>query len=594
MGAVETSMVATEAVGLTASVGFKGVLAGMLLMAMLASLLGREFSRERLVFALYGVLGFGFLVFPPWGSLLLLTLLLIAHARYLQSREQSQMLLASGVLVLLEIAALLCVWLLDSDGALLAAPLLALFIADVITQESKEQGPELVSVGEAGAVFSRQEMPPDRGMLRRLFYSLGQEKLAGCQLILLRLSGFEQLNHSLGNEFTELLLLQSITRMQIQLDDEAVMSLSSLGGTNDRLVRIGAYDFAFITCPEIQRQHVHQQLIGELITAINKPFTLEGCVVEIKPRVSYIEIGQRKDFDHLLSLLYLALDAEPELDVVPFHEQMEKDFSLRQQRIQELSRVDFNEEFELYFQPVVENETKKIAYLELLLRWRHPSEGLLNAERFINELESAGLGYRLATFVMEKAAELAMALRMEGVATPLSVNLFGFEVLQPEFVEFMAEISEEHKLKPGDIILESPLSVFLELDDQGFSIIKRLNHIGIEICLDGLGNTPIWLAKLPKLHFNYVKLDAELTSNLDFTSNARALLSGLIDMHKHLKAKVICQGIESPAQYSFIKEFNTYAAQGFLFSQPLSTMGMIAWLRQWHYKLENKLVPYAD
>ena len=76
----------------------------------------------------------------------------------------------------------------------------------------------------------------------------------------------------------------------------------------------------------------------------------------------------------------------------------------------------------------------------------------------------------------------------------------------------------------------------------------------------------------------------QLTEDVDYTSANKALLNGLIDMHRHLKAQVICQGIETEAQLSYIKEFNVQGAQGFIFTQPLPLEGLLGWGRQWRHQ----------
>ncbi|MFM9785531.1 EAL domain-containing protein, partial [Streptomyces scabiei] len=93
--------------------------------------------------------------------------------------------------------------------------------------------------------------------------------------------------------------------------------------------------------------------------------------------------------------------------------------------------------------------------------------------------------YPLAEFVIERAAELVMALRMEGIKMPLSINIFGPEMLNEEFIAFIDQVFLEHHLLPGDLIIECPLEVFMNLDEQGKAMVARLNSKGVKMCVDG-------------------------------------------------------------------------------------------------------------
>ena len=99
-----------------------------------------------------------------------------------------------------------------------------------------------------------------------------------------------------------------------------------------------------------------------------------------------------------------------------------------------------------------------------------------------------------------------MALRMEGIKMPLSINVFGPEMLNEEFISFIDQVFTEHQLLPGDLIIECPLEVFLNLDAQGKAMVARLSSQGVKMCVDGLGDSPVWLAKLPNLAVEYVKV----------------------------------------------------------------------------------------
>ena len=251
----------------------------------------------------------------------------------------------------------------------------------------------------------------------------------------------------------------------------------------------------------------------------------------------------------------------------------------------EKTHDDFKEQLELYFQPVIRHSDNGIEFLELLLRWQHPKQGILAAGKFIEDIRIAGLALPVAQYVIERAAEIAMVLKMEGIKMALSVNVFGPEMLHEEFIEFLDDVLLTHHLEAGDLIIECPSALFMSLDPQGVAMIARLRSIGVRLCVDGFGEAPLVLAKLPKLTVDYVKVGQSLTRDHQHQGALRGIVRGLVDMQHQLDCAVICEGVENQEQLKFAQSLNTFAAQGYYFERPLSSVGMLTWIKQ--YQLEH-------
>ena len=414
--------------------------------------------------------------------------------------------------------------------------------------------------------------------LRQGYYGWCKDEQVNTVLVIIRLEGFEQVNQHIGRDFGDILLVQSANRIKEQLDNSEIVLL----GTQGKLAHLGGLNFAFI-CSLVNQKHIHEQVIERILNATQQPFNVANCTVEIKARASFVTCNEQSSrFDNLVSYAYLALDSCPNKQVIPYHQQMMVEQCEQQARIKELANIDFSSELELYFQPIICNDKEQIEFLELLLRWQHPKQGILSANRFINDIRIAGLGYSLAKFVIKRAAKLAMALKKEGVAIPLSINVFGTEMLNEEFVEFVDSVVSEYNLSSGNLIIECPLHIFTDLDDQGKAMISRLNNLGLKICVDGLGDNPILLSKLPSLAVEYVKVSPSLTADFSNKNNIRSLVGGMVDMHNQQKTKVIFEGVETLEQLKFVKSLQAYAAQGYYFGHPLSSVGLISWLKEWH------------
>ncbi|MFC3032895.1 EAL domain-containing protein [Pseudoalteromonas fenneropenaei] len=433
------------------------------------------------------------------------------------------------------------------------------------------------------AVMARQTDPlgvADRESLRQAFLTFQGLSPCPAMLVMIRLQGFQEVNLHLGRDFGDILLVQSANRLKQQLRHTEVLSIPCINSF-EKVAHLGGLHFVFI-CKLQEHKHLHEQLLDDIFKNTLKPFNVANCTLEITARASYVSCDEADgQFEQILSLAYLALDSNPEQTVVPYQSQLQVRKQEQQSRLAELAKVDFRQEFELYFQPVVRHRDGDIEFLELLLRWQHPKQGILAANVFIDDIRIAGLSLRLAQYVIERAAELAMALQMEKRPIALSFNVFGPEMLHEEFIEFIDKVMTEHNLPQGKLIIECPAALFLSLSSQEVAMIARLKSLGVRLCVDGFGEAPLVLAKLPKLAVDYVKIGQSLTREHQQQGQFKAMVRGMVEIQQQLNSKVLCEGVETLEQLQFVKSLNTYGAQGYYFARPLSSVGMLTWLERW-------------
>lgn len=565
--------------GILADSRFAIFFSGALLMAMIATLLVVKSNSIKFSYLCIALIGFAILSNEtPW----LVILLTFGFCFYLwQAFEHNNwaMIMVSAAAGLLFVLLLSAYFLIHIPLFWVVLAILLLTLAGFFNDNAAIKNQRIENTPEQETFIDNSPLAAFSNIskLRKKVDEWCINKPLNAVLVIIRLEGFEQVNQHLGRNFGDLLLAQSANRIKALLESDEVVNLAP----QEKLAHLGGLNFAFI-CDLANQKHIHEQLIQKILDATLKPFNVANCTVEVKARASYVDCTEQKnDFDNLISFAYLALDSYPDRRVIAYRKQMMVEQLEQQARLKELANIDFSSEFELYFQPIICNENGKIEFLELLLRWQHPKQGILSANRFIDDIKIAGLAFQLATFVMERAAELAMALRMEGMAIPLSVNVFGPEMLNEEFVEFVDNITKDHQLETGDLIVECPLHIFTNLDSKGKAMIARLNNIGLKICVDGLGDNPVLLSKLPSLAVEYIKVAPSLTADFSNQNTIRSLIGGMVEMHNQQKTKVIFEGIETLEQLRFIKSLNAYAAQGYYFGHPLSSVGLMSWLKQW-------------
>lgn len=555
-------------------------MSGALLMAMFTTLVTAKNNEMRLGSLFAGFVGLGLLSGGPTWLLFFVGISFCLNFYQAVTKRNKTLLILTGLALVLFVFLVVSYWFFNTAIFWCVTAILIMLLSDlnaksefVVEQQKTAHIPESEPYTDPSPLADFA----DKQQLRHAFNAFATHSPFKAALVILRLEGFEQVNQHIGRDFGDLLLAQSANRIKDLLGNDEVLTLK----TQTKLAHLGGLNFAFI-CNLQRHTHLHQQLIDSILSAALKPFNVANCTIEVKIRASYVYCNQSDQLlDEYIRCAFLALDSQPSKQVIEYHQHMLIDQQEQQARLSELANIDFTKEFELYFQPIIGNEEGKIEFLELLLRWQHPLQGTLSASRFIDDIKIAGLAYPLAEFVIERAGELAMALRLEGVSTPLSINVFGPEMLNAEFVEFVYGVMSNHQLKPGDLIIECPLHIFTNLDSKGRSMIARLNNMGLKVCVDGLGDNPVLLAKLPNLSVEYIKVSPALTADFSNQNNIRSLVTGMVDMHNQQNTKVIFEGVETLDQLKFVKSLKAYASQGYYFGHPLSSVGLVSWLKQW-------------
>lgn len=571
--------------------------AGMVFLALLSCMQYKQSIIHRVFNLLSGIGALSFLSFNSSILLIAFVFLVSAHAIFLLTTEKGNKVVKIGMLITLSSIVLLSslVWL-----SLLPASVISLVIIPLLLSQSTKTslievpGFSVNTTNAQNQKNSDQGMYlPDRALLKQAFNKWQQKEAGDCVFVLIKFDGLNDINQRLGRELSDILLTQLAFKVKKQLDHEALITILEFEEEHIKLAQLSSVDFVFVI-GTIEHQHLHEKLIQKIQMATEQASVIKGQSQNIILRAAFAKGDKDSTIESLIEHTYLAIDSvqcEGER-IAQYLPEMSVDQQAQLKTIGELASLNFDDAFELHFHPIVELETNKIEFVELLLRWKHPEKGVLSASSFVEEIRLAGLAYEVAIWVFEKAAEISLVLKCQNLHVPVSINLFGAELLQDEFIEKVDEILTEHNLTSQDIIIECPANILTNFDDSGSTMLKRLKAIGLPICLDDVGVSPLSLANLSFMPLNYIKIDEHLIEELSRNVNARSLLSGIIDMGNNLQTKVICEGIESEKLLEFIKGFNCYGAQGYVFTRPLNSEGLISWLMQWQKKLDEKVIPY--
>ncbi|KOS64867.1 EAL domain-containing protein [Lysinibacillus agricola] len=237
---------------------------------------------------------------------------------------------------------------------------------------------------------------------------------------------------------------------------------------------------------------------------------------------------------------------------------------------QELHKALANEEFYLDFQPQVNLKTGKIESVEALVRWRHPTRGFVSPELFIPIAEESGLIIPLGKWILETACSQAKTWEEQGLPPmKVAVNLSLGQLFQQDLVQMVQEILQRTNLEPKYLQLEITESMTMNID-QMTQLLHELKALGIQIAVDDFGTGYSSLSYLKDFPIDCLKIDRTFVRNIQHNPNDEALVSMILSMAKHLRLKVVAEGIEEVEQLAFLIDGDCDYIQGYLFSKPIS------------------------
>ncbi len=401
---------------------------------------------------------------------------------------------------------------------------------------------------------------------RNLFKVLIEKHLARARqqrtefaVLLLDLDRFKLVNDGLGHQAGDTLLEQVSSRIKASIRDVDVAA------------RMGGDEFALIIEPGgTALQDWAETLAARLNAAIGKPYEIDrqkvviGCSIGI---VLVPEHGEKSN--QLLKYADLALYKSKNSGRNCFRiysDDLRIEADNRNELENDLREAIWREEFELHYQPVVATRSGHIKSVEALVRWRHPTKGLLAPDIFIPLAEETGLIVKLGEWIITRTCEDAMKMPSE---IKLAINLSPVQFSKSNVVETIALALSGAQMPPERLEVEITEGILLQETDQNLETLRRLKDIGVSIALDDFGVGYSSLSYLTSFPFDKVKIDKKFIKGLDKTES-RAILSSIVQLSRSLNLSTVAEGIETRSQLAEVDALGVELSQGYYFSRPVA------------------------
>jgi len=401
-----------------------------------------------------------------------------------------------------------------------------------------------------------------RLLLERLQRAVARAGRAGTRLALLfvDLDRFKMVNDGLGHGAGDALLIEVARRLQAALR------------ATDTVGRLGGDEFVVLLDP-VRAEPDAGRVAASLLAALAAPYLIEGQELILAASIGIaLYPSDARTAEELLARADIAMYRtktsggggfgfySPELHAAAL-ERLELERGLR--------RALERDEFVLHYQPTVRLLDGRVTGVEALLRWRHPSRGLVGPGNFVGVAEETGLILPIGAWALRRACRQAAEWERAGHA-PLvvAVNVSPRQIQRGDIGALVRSALGETRLPPDRLILEITESAVVDDTEAACRVLAPLKALGVRLALDDFGTGHSSLGRLKRLPLDCLKIDRSFVQRIGADADDEAIVRAIVALAETLRLSVVAEGVERPDQARFLIEVGCGSAQGFLFGRP--------------------------
>jgi diguanylate cyclase (GGDEF)-like protein len=411
---------------------------------------------------------------------------------------------------------------------------------------------------------------PNRALLcdrLRLAIHAGRRRGQPCALLLMDLDRFKDVNDTFGHGHGDALL------------KEAALRLGGVLRSQDTLCRLGGDEFAVLVPDADGAAAV--AVADRLQGSLREPFVLDGHPIEAAASIGIVVCPQHADdvdtiLRHADVAMYQAKHAH--VGSALYDPRADHHSPARLAMVGDLRRAIERGQLILYFQPQLDIGSRRVFSAEALVRWNHPTRGLLGPDEFVGLAEQTGLIGDLTAYVLEAAIPQAAAWQEAGMPIAVSVNLSARNLRDARLPSFVAGLLGQHGLRPRRLLLEITESALMFDPDQALSTVHALRSLGLGVAVDDYGTGYSSLAYLRQLPLHELKIDRSFVRDVTVEPGDLSIVRSTITLAHELGLRVVAEGVEDAATLELLADLGCDMAQGYHLSRPVPADEFIAWV----------------
>lgn len=399
-------------------------------------------------------------------------------------------------------------------------------------------------------------------------------------LLFIDLDHFKRINDSIGHAHGDSLLVEIAKRLTIELrEEDAINYFSENNAEPDsdsegatEIARLGGDEFTVVLSDVANIADI-EKVARRILESLSEPIALQSHNPVVTPSIGIAIYPQDGSDPDTLSrnadtAMYVA-KAEGRACYRFYNEEMNSQAVEQLKMEEELREAMQNDELELRYQPQVETATGRVVSMEALVRWKHPTRGMVSPQEFIPLAESTGQIIELGEWVMAEVARHCLYWDTLGLDSfRVCVNISPLQFNQHNLPQWIAKFIDQVRLTPERLELELTESAIMNDAETNIGKLRELKALGIDLAVDDFGTGYSSLSYLKRFPIDTLKIDQSFIADLDTTDGA-AIVDAILALAKTLKLRVIAEGIENEDQLSYLVKHDCGFLQGFYFARPI-------------------------
>lgn len=405
-------------------------------------------------------------------------------------------------------------------------------------------------------------LPSHTAFRSELAQSLLHQTSSSVAMVHLSCDDLQLVNSSFGHTIGSQLLISIARRLRQYVPNGSI------------LARYGEDEFSFLL-RDFNTQEEINRFVQLLMQAFEAPFTVQDCEIYLSASIGIVLIhGDNQLPDEIIQNANIALyqaKLKGKGKYQFFEQEMHRTMLHRLTLESDLQRAYRQGEFFLQYQPIVNLQKSCIAGFEALVRWQHPTRGLVSPNEFIPSMETTGLIIPVGMIILEQACQQLAKWQRLGwddlfVSVNVSVRQFSSSTLLSDIDNILAKTA----IAPSCLKLEITESAIIDDVDLAVSILEALRDRDIQLCIDDFGTGYSSLGCLHQFPIDYLKIDRSFVNQIQLNYDSYHVVDSIIALSKQLKLAAIAEGIETEQQLERLQRLGCEFGQGYLFSKPLA------------------------
>lgn len=426
-------------------------------------------------------------------------------------------------------------------------------------------------------------LDPLTGLANRVGLRLGLEQISAlcaadegrprrrATLLVLDLDRFKQVNDALGHDVGDQLLVAVARR------------LAALRPADGTVARLGGDEFAILTATSDPREA--EALAARVVDALVDPVTLDGLRVDVTASVGIaVRDNDLIDFTTLMRRADSAMyDAKQRSDAVATYLAVADANTPERLRIltdfRNALEADDRDQISMHYQPQVNLSTGTVDGVEALLRWRHPTYGMIDTLELLSVVEHSSVMQLLTLRVIDEVVQQVGAWHADGIDLRASINVSHRDLYADAIIDHLDATLARHHVDPGQIQIEITEGALIADPSRAIGTVNRLRALGVTIALDDFGTGYSSLQHLRKLPIAEVKIDRSFVSGMADNHDDAAIVRSTIGLARSLGIRSVAEGVENEYTRQLLVDAGCSLAQGWLTAYPMPGDDFAGWMR---------------